>query len=133
TGHDGFTSRHRFVAYGTYDLPVGHGRAHLADLPKKADGFLGGWQVAFNMFAKSGTAYTPFWDCNGCGGDPSLTLGNIGSGSADLSVNPKTLKLNPIDPSTIIPNTDFGRFLFSNSQEAIAAQRQIRLSLRLTF
>src|SRR5438874_5953208 len=33
--------------------------------------------------AKSGTAYTPFWDCNGCGGDPSLTLGNIGSGSAD--------------------------------------------------
>jgi hypothetical protein len=242
TGRDGFTSRHRFIAYGTYDLPVGHNRQYLPNLPKVVDGFFGGWQLSFNMFAKTGTSYTPTWDCNGCGGDPSLTLGNIGSaaadpaleggfgggyrativgdpykktgdalwdrsafglpvvgaqvydnasnakrgalygpgaygvnlgvsknfhvterirlniravfdnllnhplrpipgdsstvgdlGSFDISVNPKTLKINPIDPSTIIPNTDFGRFLFSSPQEAIAAQRQIRLSARITW
>ena len=239
TGPDGFTSRHRFVAYGTYDLPVGRNRQHLANLPKLADKVLGGWQVSFNMFAKTGTAYTPFWDCNGCG---PITLGNIASGSSDpaleggfgggyravvagdpykktgdalwdsaafglpvigsqvfdnstnakrgllvgpgawgvnfgitknfhltervvlnlrgvldnafnhplrpipgdsstvadlgsfdIGVNPKTLKLLPLDPGTINPNPDFGRFLFSNTQEGIAAQRLVRLSLRLLF
>ena len=239
TGPDGFTSRHRFVAYGTYDLPVGRNRQHLANLPKLADKALGGWQVSFNMFAKTGTAYTPFWDCNGCG---PITLGNIASGSSDpaleggfgggyravvagdpykktgdafwdsaafglpvigsqvfdnstnakrgflvgpgawgvnfgitknfhltervvlnlrgvldnafnhplrpipgdsstvadlgsfdIGVNPKTLKLLPLDPGTINPNPDFGRFLFSNTQEGIAAQRLVRLSLRLLF
>src|SRR5205085_8999541 len=72
-----------FGPYGNYDPPVRPRRAHSCGLAKIWDGFLGGWQLAFNMFAKSGTAYTPFWDCNGCGGDPSLTLGNIGSASAD--------------------------------------------------
>jgi len=48
-------------------------------------------------------------------------------------VNPKTLKLLPIDPGSINPNPDFGRFQFSSAQEAVAAQRVIRLSLRLTF
>ncbi len=61
----------------------------------------------------------------------SSTVGDLGS--FDISVNPKTLKVNPIDPSTIIPNPDFGRFLFSSPQEAIAAQRQIRLSARITW
>lgn len=239
TGPDGFTSRHRFIAYGTYDLPVGRRRQYLPNLPKVADGILGGWQLAWNMFAKTGTAYTPFWDCNGCS---PITLGNIASdnsdaaieggfgggyratvagdpyhrtgdafwdrsafgfpvigsqvfdnptnakrgslvgpgawgvnlgitknfhlteriglnfraqldnafnhplrlipgdsssvadlGSFDVGVNPKTLKLLPLDPASINPNTDFGRFLFSSPQEAIAAQRQIRLSMRLTF
>jgi hypothetical protein len=238
-GPDRLESRHRFIAYGTYDLPVGRNRRFLADLPKLANGILGGWQLAFNMFAKTGTAYTPFWDCNGCG---PITLGNIASGSADptaeggfgggyravkagdpyrrtgdaffdrsafglpiigsqvfdspsnyrrgsligpgaygvnlgitknfhitervvlnfrgvfdnafnhplrlipgdsstvadlgsfdIGVDPKTLKLLPIDKGSISPNPDFGRFLFSNSQEGIAAQRLVRLSLRLTF
>ena len=194
------------------------------------------------MFAKSGTAYTPFWDCNSCAPNSTITLGNIASGSSDpaleggfgggyratvtgnpyqragdvffnssafglpvigsqvfdnptnavrgsligpgawgvnfgftksfhvservglsfrgvldnafnhplrlipgdsstvadlgsfdVGVNPKTLKLLPLDPASIVPNTDFGRFLFSSPQESIAAQRQVRLSLRLTF
>ena len=34
TGPDGFTSRHRFVAYGTYDLPVGRSRQYLPNLPR---------------------------------------------------------------------------------------------------
>jgi hypothetical protein len=239
TGPDGFTSRHRFVAYGTYDLPVGRNRPYLKSMSKLADAFLGGWQTSFNLFAKTGTAYTPFWTCNGCG---TISLGNIASGSSDpileggfgggyratvkgdpyrrtgdaiwdsaayglpvigsqvfdnptnavrgsllgpgawglnfgitktfhvtervrlnfravldnafnhplrpqvgdsstlanlgsfdIGVNPKTLRLNPLDPATIIPNPDFGRFIFSNSQEGIAAQRLVRLSMRLTF
>jgi hypothetical protein len=239
TGPDGFTSRHRFVAYGTYDLPVGRNRQYFSGMSKLVNGFFGGWQISFNMFAKTGTAYTPFWDCNGCS---PITLGNIASGSSDpaleggfgggyratvngnpyrrtgdalwdssafglpvigsqvfdnptnakrgsllgpgawgvnfgftksfhvteriglnfravldnafnhplrpivgdsstvadlgsfdVGVNPKTLKLLPLDPGTINPNPDFGRFIFSNSQEGIAAQRLVRLSLRLTF
>ena len=46
------------------------GRTHL----------IGGWQTSFNMFAKTGTAFTPFWICNNCG---PVTLGNIGVGSVD--------------------------------------------------
>jgi hypothetical protein len=61
----------------------------------------------------------------------SSTLANLGS--FDIGVNPKTLRLNPLDPASIIPNPDFGRFIFSNSQEGIAAQRLVRLSMRLTF
>src|SRR5205085_11101843 len=45
----------------------------------------------------------------------SSTVGNLGS--FDISVNPKTLRLNPIDPGSINPNPDFGRFIFSNPQE----------------
>jgi carboxypeptidase family protein/TonB-dependent receptor-like protein len=239
TGPDPFVSRHRFVAYGTYDVPVGRHRQYLANLPKIAEGVIGGWQLSFNMFAKTGTGYTPWWECNGCG---TVTLGNIASGSSDptieggfgggyratvsgdpyrrtgdatwdrsafgfpvigaqvfdnpsnaprgflrgpgawgvnfgftknfhlterialsfrgvldnafnhplrlipgdsstvadlgsfdVGVNPKTLKLLPLDPASINPNPDFGRFLFSNSQEGLAAQRLVRLSLRLTF
>lgn len=239
-GRDPFTSRHRFVAYGTYDLPFGHGRQYLADLPKLAEGVLGRWQLSFNMFAKSGTSYTPFWDCPNCN---TITLGNIASGAADALlegdfggtyratvtgnpnrkvgtsfwdpsafglpvvgaqvfdnptnasrgfligpgaygvnlgltktfavtervranfravmdnalnhpmlpalasngnipvghlgsfdpiVDPKTLKAK-IDPTSINPDPSFGMFQFSNPQEGIAAQRQVRLSLRITW
>src|SRR5437879_12672951 len=41
---------------------------------------LGGWQTTFNMFAKSGTGFTPFWTCDDCG---SLEPGNIGITSLD--------------------------------------------------
>jgi hypothetical protein len=61
----------------------------------------------------------------------SSTVADLGS--FDVGVNPKTLKLLPLDPGSIIPNTDFGRFQFSSPQESIAAQRQVRLTLRLTF
>lgn len=41
---------------------------------------MGGWQKTFNMFAKTGTGYTPFWLCDNC--DPAFP-GNVGAGSMD--------------------------------------------------
>ncbi len=79
-GTDGFVARHRFVAYGVIELPFGHGRKFGSSAPKAADLVAGGWQVSWNMFAKSGYGYTPYWLCNSCG---PATLGNIFSTSID--------------------------------------------------
>src|SRR5437660_7080750 len=79
-GVDGYVSRHRLVAYGIYDLPVGKGRQYGSSMSKWADAIAGGWQTTFNMFAKSGTGFTPFWTCDDC--DP-VEPGNIGISSID--------------------------------------------------
>jgi hypothetical protein len=77
---DGFVSRHRFVAYGLWDLPIGRDHAIGHGFSRLADAILGGWQSSFQMFAKSGTRYTPYWTCDDC--DP-VEPGNIGSTSID--------------------------------------------------
>jgi Carboxypeptidase regulatory-like domain/TonB dependent receptor len=78
--NDSFVAHHRLVAYGIYELPVGRKRAFGKGLSKWADAIIGGWQTAFNMFAKSGTGYTPFWVCDDC--DPVFP-GNVGTSSMD--------------------------------------------------
>ena len=77
---DSFVSRHRFVSYGAYDIPFGKGRQFGKSINKWADAVAGGFQVSWNMFAKSGTGFTPFWNCNNC--DPVFP-GNIASGFVD--------------------------------------------------
>ena len=77
---DSFVSRHRFVSYGSYDIPFGKGRQYGNSINKWADAVAGGFQVTWNMFAKSGTGFTPFWSCNNC--DPVFP-GNIASGFVD--------------------------------------------------
>lgn len=64
---DAWISRHRFVFYGIYDLPIGRGQAFGASMSHWADAVIGGWQTTFQMFAKSGTAFTPYWTCDNCG------------------------------------------------------------------
>jgi hypothetical protein len=77
---DSFVSRHRFVSYGAYDLPFGRGREYGRSLSKWQDALVGGFQISWNMFAKSGTGFTPFWICNNCG---PVFPGNIASGFVD--------------------------------------------------
>jgi hypothetical protein len=77
---DGFVSRHRFVAYGLWDLPIGRGRAIGHSFSRWMDTVIGGWQSSFQMFAKSGIRYTPYWSCDDC--DP-IEPGNLGSTSVD--------------------------------------------------
>jgi hypothetical protein len=77
---DAFVSRHRFIAYGTVDVPFGKGRAFGNDLNPWVEGVTGGWQISWNMFAKSGTGFTPFWTCGNCG---PVYPGNIASDSLD--------------------------------------------------
>ena len=79
-GREAFVSRHRLVSYGVFELPFGRGKAFGKELPRAVDAALGGWQLSWNMFAKSGTSFTPFWTCNNCG---PVTLGNIASTSID--------------------------------------------------
>jgi hypothetical protein len=62
------------------ESPFGHGRKFGSSAPKAVDLVAGGWQVSWNMFAKSGYGYTPYWFCNNCG---PASLGNIFSTSID--------------------------------------------------
>ena len=75
-GTDSWTPHHRFVFYGVYDLPVGRGRTFGSTFSRAADAIFGGWQTSFQMFAKTGTAFTPFWTCDNCQNGSTLP-GNI--------------------------------------------------------
>jgi hypothetical protein len=79
-GQEAFVPKNRFVAYGVYDLPVGRGKHFGSSWSRWADALLGGWQSSFNMFAKTGTSFTPFWLCDNCG--PDLP-GNLAATSID--------------------------------------------------
>jgi hypothetical protein len=79
-GTDGFVSKHRFIAYGLYDLPIGRNHRIGHSFSRLADTLIGGWQTTFNMFAKSGQGFTPFWACDDC--DP-VEPGNIAVSSID--------------------------------------------------
>ena len=81
---DAWISRHRFVLYGIYDVPIGRGKTLGSGLSGWADAIIGGWQTTFQMFAKSGTAFTPYWTCDNCGnGIRMVGPGNIASESID--------------------------------------------------
>ena len=75
---DSFTSRHRLVAYGIYDLPFGRNQRFASSSSKLVDAVIGGWQGSFNLFAKTGIGITPYWQCDDC--DP-IEPGNIASGA----------------------------------------------------
>ena len=77
---DSWLSKNRFVAYGVWDLPVGKGRKYGSGFSGWEDAIIGGWQTSFNMFAKTGTPFTPFWTCNNCF---PTGPGNLGVGSVD--------------------------------------------------
>jgi hypothetical protein len=79
-GQEAFVPKNRFVAYGIYDLPVGRGRHFGSSWSRWADALLGGWQSSFNMFAKTGTTFTPFWLCDNC---TTAIPGNVASESID--------------------------------------------------
>ncbi len=79
-GPDSFTSRHRIVAYGVFDLPFGRGKHYLSSSSRWADAVIGGWQASTNLFFKTGTGFTPFYVCDDC--DPVLP-GNVASGTLD--------------------------------------------------
>jgi hypothetical protein len=79
-GPDSFTSRHRIVAYGVFDLPVGRGKHYLSSSSRWADAVVGGWQASTNLFWKTGVGFTPFYVCDDC--DP-VVPGNVASGALD--------------------------------------------------
>jgi hypothetical protein len=81
-GADAFTARHRFIAYGVFDAPLGRGRKYGSKMARGLDWAVGGWQLSWQTFIKSGTQFTPFWLCDNC--EP-VVPGNIGAGSIDAT------------------------------------------------
>jgi hypothetical protein len=131
--NDAYVSRSRVVAYGIYDLPFGRGEHFASSSSRLMDAIIGGWQTTFNMFAKTGTAFTPFWDCSDC--DPVMP-GNVASGAVDAvgdftnpSLRPLVLS-NPMHGrakgfqfnSAAFGPPDIGSTLFSNP---LAARRNM--------
>jgi hypothetical protein len=83
-GEDSWVSKHRLVLYGLYDLPVGRGRKFGSSFSHWTDAAIGGWQTSFQMFAKSGTGFTPFWVCDNCFNSVRFVgPGNIATSSVD--------------------------------------------------
>ncbi len=60
-GPDPNVVKHRVVMNATWDIPVGHGRSHGADMPGWANALFGGWTVSTLVQAKSGNNLTPFF------------------------------------------------------------------------
>lgn len=80
---DAWVSRHRLVLYGIYDLPVGRGKKFGSAFSGWADAIIGGWQTTFQMFAKSGTPFTPYWQCENCGSNNNLRAAGPGNIAVD--------------------------------------------------
>ena len=92
-GVDSWVSHSRLVSYGVYDLPVGRGERFAANSSKLANLLIGGWQLTYNMFAKSGVWFTPFLDCTDC--DP-VNPGNVGTGAMDAVGDFNATSIRPL-------------------------------------
>ena len=60
-GPDPNVIKHRVVANATWDVPVGRGRTHGANMPGWANALFGGWTVSSLFQARSGNNLTPFF------------------------------------------------------------------------
>ena len=60
-GPDPNVVKHRVVANATWDIPVGRGRKHGANMPGWANALFGGWTVSTLFQARSGNNLTPFF------------------------------------------------------------------------
>jgi hypothetical protein len=60
-GPDPNVVKHRVVLNATWDIPVGRGRTHGANMPGWADALFGGWTVSTLFQARSGNNLTPFF------------------------------------------------------------------------
>jgi hypothetical protein len=60
-GPDPSVVRHRLLANATWDIPIGKGRKHGANMSGWADALFGGWTVSTIFQARSGNNLTPFF------------------------------------------------------------------------
>src|SRR5262249_25568340 len=116
-GEDAWVSKHRFVLFGLYDLPVGRGRKFGSSFSRWTDAVIGGWQTSFQMFAKTGTGFTPFWICDNCfasldNGGRFVGPGNIATESID-AVGDFSGNYRPVVTGN--PNHHVGEQLFDPS------------------
>lgn len=58
-GASNFDIRNMFKAYGSYDLPFGHGRRYLSD-NAVLDQAVGGWTLSLTWLGQGGNPFTPY-------------------------------------------------------------------------
>jgi len=76
---------HNFVASYLYDLPFGHGKAFLSELPTWANGFISNWNLSGIATLQSGLPFTPT-----ISGDQANT--GVGSQRPNVIANPIRVK-----------------------------------------
>ena len=109
---DSFVSRHRLVSYGAWDLPFGRGRRFGSSISNWANAVSGGFQLTWNLFAKSGTGFTPFWTCNNC--DPVFP-GNVASGFVDALGDFSATSFRPVVSGNPLAGVSGDRFFNSDA------------------
>jgi hypothetical protein len=60
-GPDPNVVKHRLLVNGTWEIPLGKGRAHGANMPGWANALFGGWTASTIFQARSGLNLTPFF------------------------------------------------------------------------
>jgi hypothetical protein len=63
---------HRITAAGTYELPIGRGKAFLGSMPRIADAIIGGWQINGVMTFQTGD-YPRFTTALNVSGNPCIS------------------------------------------------------------
>jgi hypothetical protein len=111
-GPDSFTSRHRIVAYGIFDLPFGRGKTYLSSSSRWMDALVGGWQASTNWFFKTGVGFTPFYVCDDC--DP-VVPGNVASGALDAVGDFNATSVRAVINGNVRGGTPSGFFWNSNA------------------
>ena len=108
--HDFVTPRHRVVFNTAWDVPVGRGRPHLANLPGALDKVIGGWTLYSVAFFQTGQWFTPTFDQS----DPSNTntFGGLPDRVANGNLPPSRRSVSHwFDASAFeVPPANTGRF-----------------------
>ncbi len=63
---------HTVVAMGNWEVPVGHGRKAMNNMPRAVDFLVGGWQLNFVNTIASGNPFTPSY--TNCGNDQDVGI-----------------------------------------------------------
>ena len=92
-----FDVKHNFVLTSLYDLPIGHGRQMLANMPRWLELPVGGWTVSGIFRVRSGTPFMQVLRDNNLLGD--------NSSSSEYSIRPNIISgvplINPLYSSSI--------------------------------
>lgn len=78
-----FDRRHVLQATYVAEIPIGHGKPFLGDIPKALDWVIGGWQLSGTVFWGSGRPFTVYSGLN--------TLGNVNQSFANCNSCPRSL------------------------------------------
>ncbi len=93
-GDSDFDVRQEINSNFIYQLPFGHGKQYLANIPMWADEMIGGWSISGLPSYRTGlsiTAYSDAYLASFDNGDPAIFTGNKGDLKAKVNVSNSTV------------------------------------------